>query len=62
MKKTDNIQTSNAEMVTISRAEYEENNARLVSQDERMSRLENHVELLTEALSLSRHKQFCASS
>ena len=52
MKKTDNIQTSNAEMVTISRAEYEEKNARLASQDERISRLENQVELLTEALRL----------
>ena len=62
MKKTDNIQTSNAEMVTISRAEYEEKNARLASQDERISRLENQVELLTEALRLSRHKQFGASS
>ena len=62
MKKIDNIQTSNAEMVTISRAEYEEKNARLASQDERISRLENQVELLTEALRLSRHKQFGASS
>ena len=62
MKKTDNIQTSNAEMVTISRAEYEEKNARLASQDERISRLENQVKLLTEALRLSRHKQFGASS
>ena len=62
MKKADNIQTSNAEMVTISRAEYEEKNARLSSQDERISRLENQVELLTEALRLSRHKQFGASS
>jgi len=49
-------------MVTISRAEYEEKNARLASQDERISRLENQVELLTEALRLSRHKQFGASS
>ena len=62
MKKTDNLQTSNAEMVTISRAEYEEKNARLASQDERISRLENQVEVLTEALRLARHKQFGASS
>lgn len=62
MKKTDNNQTSNAEMVTISRAEYEEKNARLASQDERISRLENQVEVLTEALRLARHKQFGASS
>ena len=62
MNKKNDLQTSNAEMVTISRAEYEEKNARLASQDERISRLENQVELLTEALRLSRHKQFGASS
>ena len=62
MKKTDNFQTSNAEMVTISRAEYEEKNARLASQDERISRLESQVLVLTEALRLARHKQFGASS
>ena len=56
------MQTSNAEMVTISRAEYEEKNARLAAQDERISRLENQVELLMEALRLARHKQFGASS
>ena len=50
------------EMVTISRAEYEEKNARLASQDERISRLESQVELLTEALRLARHKRFGASS
>ena len=49
-------------MVTISRAEYEEKNARLASQDERISRLESQVELLTEALRLARHKRFGASS
>ena len=56
------MQTSNAEMVTISRAEYEEKNARLAAQDERISRLENQVELLMEALRMARHKQFGASS
>ena len=49
-------------MVTISRAEYEEKNARLASQDERIARLESRVELLTEALRLARHKRFGASS
>ena len=49
-------------MVTISRAEYEEKNARLASQDERISRLESQIELLTEALRLARHKRFGASS
>ena len=62
MEKKDNLQTSNPETVTISRAEYEEKNARLASQDERISRLENRIELLTEALRLARHKQFGASS
>ena len=57
-----NFQTSNAEMVTISRAEYEEKNARLTSQDERISRLESQVALLTEALRLANHKRFGASS
>ena len=49
-------------MVTISRAEYEEKNTRLASQDERIARLESQVELLTEALRLARHKRFGASS
>ncbi len=62
MKKAEIIETSNTEMVTISRAEYEEKNARLVSQDERISRLESQIAVLTEALRLSRHKQFGASS
>lgn len=56
------MRTGNPEMVTISRAEYEEKNARLASQDERISRLESQIELLTEALRLARHKQFGASS
>ena len=62
MKKADNFQTSTGETVTISRAEYEDKNARLASQDERISRLENQVLVLTEALRLARHKQFGASS
>ena len=65
MKKTDNFQTSNAEMVTISRAEYEKlpgQGQQLLTQNERISHLENQVELLMEALRLARHKQFGASS
>ena len=58
MKKTDNFQTSNTEMVTISRAEYE----KLQAQSKRVSELESRVDLLMEALRLSRHKQFGASS
>lgn len=58
MKKTENCQTSNTEMVTISRAEYEEFQA----QRKKIFELENHVDLLTEALRLARHKQFGASS
>ena len=65
MKKTDNFQTSNAEMVTISRAEYEKflgQEQQLLSQNERLSHLENQVELLMEALRLANHKRFGASS
>ena len=58
MKKTDNFHTSNAEMVTISRAEYEE----LQAQSKRVSELESRVDVLMEALWLARHKQFGASS
>ena len=58
MKKTDNFQTSNAEMVTISRAEYE----KLQAQSKRVSELESRVDVLMEALRLARHKQFGASS
>ena len=62
MEKTNDFGTSNAEMITISRAEYDEKNARLAAQDERISRLEGQVEVLMEALRLARHKQFGASS
>ena len=58
MTKTDIFQTSNAEMVTISRAEYEEFQA----QRKKISELESRVDLLMEALRLARHKQFGASS
>ena len=58
MKKVDNFQTSNAEMVTISRAEYEE----LQTQSKRVSELEGRVDVLMEALRLAHHKQFGASS
>ena len=58
MKKTEISQTSNAEMVTISRAEYE----KLQAQSKRVSELESRVDLLMEALRLARHKQFGASS
>lgn len=54
MKTETKIETSNAETVTISRAEYE----KLQAQSERISALEQQVELLTEAIRLSRHKQF----
>jgi len=58
MKKTEISQTSNAEMVTISRAEYE----KLQAQSKRVSELESRVDVLMEALRLARHKQFGASS
>ena len=65
MKKRENLRTSNPEMVAISRAEYEKflgQEQQLLAQDERISRLESQIELLTEALRLARHKQFGASS
>ena len=55
MKKTEITETSSAEMVTISRVEYEE-------QQRRIAKLEQQVSVLTEALRLSRHKRFGASS
>ena len=58
MNKTEKNQTSNAEMVTISRAEYEEFQA----QRKKISELESRVDLLMEALRLARHKQFGVSS
>jgi len=58
MKKTDTFQTSNAEMVTISRAEYE----KLQAQSKRVSELESRVDVLMEALRLAQHKRFGASS
>ena len=58
MKQTDNIETSNEEMVSISRAEYEEFQA----QRKKISELESRVDVLMEALRLARHKQFGASS
>ena len=62
MKSTNDLKISNPEMVTISRTEYEEKNARLAFQDERISHLESQIELLTEALRLARHKRFGVSS
>ena len=58
MKKKDNSHTSNAEMVTISRAEYE----KLQAQSKRISELESRVDVLMEALRLAQHKRFGASS
>ena len=65
MKKTEDFQTSNAEMVTISRAEYEEflgQKQQLLTQNERLAKMEQQIEVLMEALRLARHKQFGASS
>ena len=58
MKSTNDFQTSNPEIVTISRAEYEE----LQAQSKRVSELESRVDLLMEALRLARNKRFGASS
>lgn len=58
MKNTVDMKTGTAETVSISRAEYEE----FQGQKERISALEQQIELLTEAIRLSRHKRFGASS
>ena len=55
MKSAERIDTSNQEMVTISRAEYD-------AQQGRIAKLEQQVAVLTEALRLSCHRQFGASS
>lgn len=54
MKKNEKVQKSSEETVTISRAEYEEFQA----QREKISELEKQVELLMEAIRLSRKKQY----
>ena len=58
MNNTDKIETSNQEMVTISRAEYE----KFQAQGQRISELENRVEILMDALRLAQHRRFGASS
>ena len=58
MNKTEKNHTSTGEMVTISRAEYQE----LQAQSKRVSELESRVDLLMEALRLAQHKRFGASS
>ena len=58
MKKTEISETSNGEMVAISRAEYEEFQA----QRKKISELESSVDVLMEALRPTRHKQFGVSS
>ena len=65
MEKTDFLGTSTGETVTVSRAEYERflgQEQQLLAQNERIAHLEQHVEVLMEALRLARHKQFGASS
>ena len=58
MEKIQDLGTSNAEMISISRAEYE----RFQAQGERISELEKQVEILMEAIRLSRQKRFGSSS
>ena len=58
MEKNRDMNVNNEEMITISRAEYEEFQA----QKERLSELEKQNELLLEAIRLARRKQFGASS
>ena len=58
MDNKEKIETSNQEMVTISRAEYE----KFQAQGQRISELENRVEILMDALRLEHRRQFGASS
>ena len=65
MNKTNDFQTSNAEMVTISRAEYERfqgQEQQLLALNERLAQMEQQIEGLMEALRLANHKRFGASS
>ena len=65
MNKTELNRTSNAEIVTISRAEYEKflgQEQQLLAQNERLAELEHRIEGLMEALRLATHKRFGASS
>ena len=58
MKSDNNLKTRNTEMVTISRAEYEQ----LQAQGERIAELEQQLENLLEAIRLAQKKRFGASS
>ena len=58
MKNIVNEQTSNTEMVSITHAEYE----KFQAQGARISALEKQIDLLVEAVRLSRKKQFGSSS
>ena len=58
MRNENKIVTSNAGTITIPYAEYE----RFQAQGERISALEKQIDLLTEALRLSRQKRFGAAS
>ena len=65
MNKTNDFQTSNAEMVTIFRAEYERfqgQEQQLLALNERLAEMEKQIEGLMEALRLANHKRFGASS
>ena len=62
MKSAEIEKVNTSETITISCAEYEEKNARLKEQEERINHLESQVDVLMEALRLSRHKQFGTSS
>ena len=65
MNKTNDFHTSNAEMVTISRAEYERfqgQEQQLLALNERLAQMGQQIEGLMEALRLANHKRFGASS
>ena len=65
MNKTNDFHTSNAEMVTISRAIYEKfqgQEQQLLALNERLAQMEQQIEGLMEALRPANHKRFGASS
>ena len=65
MKKTDMNETSNAEMVTISRAEYEKfqgKEQQLLALNESLAQTEQQIEGPMEALRLANHKRLGSSS
>ena len=62
MKNSEKAQVNTSEMITVSRVEYEEKNARLEAQEKRIASLEHQVDLLMEAIRLAKQKKYGSSS